>query len=581
MIGSDDTSDNDEHIANPRHPGSNGVRGAMRSNRVTEEGQWAELLEIADWNRPATRKTDAPQPCPPQRPESDRGPSGTTAGFDVFDTSLFDDWARLEGAGTRPIPESALVTAERIETEANAGDENPTPSNSSADQQRSALIEVRTMLERELEGLRTEELEARQELDKTNQKLHATRLEIEHLERQGGALVESQAVQAETRIVLEHDLIALQADLSHLRMELDTANQEFGAKREAIEILERERRTLARDSEAAQTRLTHDQDQLARLAQDIAATESRQSELARDLDTLAQAGQTAQRQSQEHLAAADLELQSKRAEINQLSQHGCALAADVAAIKSSLTRDQEQLARLAQDIATKQSRQSELARDLDRLAQAGQTAQRQSQEQLAATGLELQSKRAEINQLNQHGCALAADVAAIKSSLTRDQNASNQLAKQRTTLESEVEVLQAEQNRYRKEITALSEASRIKRTEVDALELQTHGLTDEVAVARTQLGQATAAAQTMQRHRDVAAEDIRGLNRQREAIKSELTQLQEEKNRLQEDFHARRLELITVYNHDRKLLDKLKRELAATQHQHAGLEPASPSQADT
>ncbi|CAK0744738.1 Chromosome partition protein Smc [Azospirillaceae bacterium] len=175
---------------------------------------------------------------------------------------------------------------------------------------------------------------------------------------------------------------------------------------------------------------------------------------------------------------------------------------------------------------------------------------------IAAAGEELRRRRDEIGALERQHQALLIESTAMRERLARDQDSVGQLADERAALEYDLEGLRAELTARRAELIVTREAVQGRRAELDALERQAPDLAESVAAARS-----------AQHQRDLLREETRGLELQLQALTDELAQLREERSRVQDDIQARRTEFAAIYNHDRKLLDKIKREIAIAQQQ--------------
>jgi septal ring factor EnvC (AmiA/AmiB activator) len=180
----------------------------------------------------------------------------------------------------------------------------------------------------------------------------------------------------------------------------------------------------------------------------------------------------------------------------------------------------------------------------------------QYQNEIAAACHELRIRREEIEELERHRHTLRIESTAMRERLARDQDSVGQLADERAALEYDLEGLRTELARRRAEMTATFEAVRSRRAEVEALERQAGDLAEGIVAARN-----------AQHQLNLMREEANGLELQLQALKDELIQLREERARVQEDIQARRTEFAAIYNHDRKVLDKIKREIAITQQQ--------------
>lgn len=178
------------------------------------------------------------------------------------------------------------------------------------------------------------------------------------------------------------------------------------------------------------------------------------------------------------------------------------------------------------------------------------------QDDIAAADHELRLRRDEIGELERRRQALLIESTAMRERLARDQDSVGQLADERAALEYDLEGLRTELTARRAELITTREAVQSRRAELEALERQALDLAKNAAAARS-----------AQHQRDLLREEARGLELQLQALKDELTQLREERSRVEDDIQARRTEFAAIYNHDRKLLDKIKREIAIAQQQ--------------
>ena len=395
----------------------------------------------------AEAEAAAPEPLSP--------PAGNETGLPASNAGLFDDWAKIEGAGwggsasraARPQHPLPLPVAQ--------------PAPSRVDQRSAGLRDATGASEAKLQTLRREiaDLEARRDqltgdLTSAGEKLAGERAELAKL---------------------TDELVAAQTGLA-------AAVLERAALDEAIE---------ARGAELAdrQARVAEVENQLANLAAE--ATEAGER-LIRD------------RQTQEALA-------SERA----------SLVAALESLAGDHDRRHSDLAALERESREVQDRLAEVRTDL----QASQEALAQTAESLAAAGRE-----------------------QAKSAATREE------------LAESLGVL-------RDEHASIREAVALSPTALDGLEAERRRLSDEIAAATERGSELAAEARDILHRRDLAAEETAGLTRQSEALRAEIVQAREECTRAVQDLQERRQEFQTVYNRDKRLLNKIQREIAAAKRE--------------
>jgi chromosome segregation ATPase len=148
------------------------------------------------------------------------------------------------------------------------------------------------------------------------------------------------------------------------------------------------------------------------------------------------------------------------------------------------------------------------------------------------------------------------------------------LQRHHASLATELEALAVERSRQAAELEALAAQRRRQAAEFEALVAERGDLGREIAEQRAALANlhdSTAAAHAMLHERDLAAEELHGLNRQIEALRSELAQSRDENARVKQDVQVGRTEFQVIYNRERNVLAKLKRDVALTQRQHDDL----------
>ena len=484
-------------------------RGPGRLERRSPDLRWAELLDSTGWSRspitqPTRKEATAPLVEPPQQasepptsdsapkgdgapapdiwepsakrlapllaeaeaaaPDQPPAPSGHDSGLPVSNAGMFNDWARIEGAGwegsaartARPSPPSPILAAP------------PSPP------------VLQTATDHPVEERRSEEV--RDAIAESNQTLQALGREISELEAK------------------RNDLLS----------ELATTEKEAADKRDVLA-------ELSRDLAAAKVELAEKAAERAALADEI------------------------------QVRAADIANQQTM--VAEREAHLATLTADIAAARERLAQDHQALDALT-------SERSQLETALETLA--GEHDRRRA---------ELAVLEQETQEVSERLAGARTDLEDRQRALAQTQDALATAHRDHETLVAKREEAALSLSSLRDEQARLGETIAAARADAQAAELDLAAIQEKVtAASKRRRDEVTAAKETL-RQRDLAAEEIAGLTRQSQALKDEIKQAQEERARSLQDLKERQQEFQTVYNRDKRLLNKLQREVAAAQRE--------------
>ena len=433
----------------------------------------------AKWLAPLLAEAEAPAPNQPP------APSGHEPDLPVSNAGLFNDWAKIEGAGwdgsaartARPSPPSPFLVA--------------TPS--------SSIVQAAT--DHRLAD--HQQNDVRDAIAESNQTLQALRREILELETKRNDLL-SELATTEKEATDKRDVLAqLTRDLAAIRVELAEKAAEGAALRDEIEA-------RATDIANQQTMVAEMSAHFATLTEDVAAARERLTQDHQALNTLTS------KRSQLETALEPLAEEHRRHHV------------ELAVLEQET---QEVSERLAEARTNLEERQRALAQTQDALAAA-----------------------------HRHHETLVAqrEETALSLSSLRDE---------RSRLAEAITASQAELDRIQGERLRLDEIHAAARAAAQAAELNLTAIQEKISAASKRHHDGIVATKETLRQRDLAAEEIAGLTRQSQALRDEIKQAQEERARSLQDLKERQQEFQTVYNRDKRLLNKLQREIAGVQRE--------------
>ncbi|MEI8395124.1 MAG: hypothetical protein WCF85_10340 [Rhodospirillaceae bacterium] len=292
------------------------------------------------------------------------------------------------------------------------------------------------------------------------------------------------------------------------------------------------------------------------------------------------------RRALEALTGKRLTLERERTDLREAVE---ALNGELAVRQASLDALTAQRDALTGEIAAAQDQLDEARRGLEDSVHARETVDQERsvlEQGLAAFADEVAITKAEHATLLETATTLEArldrlvtEVAAAEQRLACDLQAFDALAAERdglqhglASLADERDSLQEQQNRAREALAALEgERQRLVET-IEATRtaagVEAEGLAAirrEAAEVTQRRDEAAAGAREILHRRDLAAEEIEGLNRRVRALQAEVSGAVEERDRAVQDLQERRLEFQAVYQRDKKLLISIQREIAEGQ----------------